>query len=217
MSHNPTATRESWLMAAVEELRPRFAEVGLPLPEKVRVSVGFAGNSRAESKGVLGVCFARFAADDNINQIYISPEVIDTARVLDILLHELIHAADDNASGHKGAFAEAATRLGLEGRMTATTASIELAAEFMCLADTLGPYPHGKLTIDAHILLPVPVPAGGAPLPRISSGPAKQGNRSIKVTCQTAGCACGGYRASTTRKWLDLGNLSCPFGGTLLP
>jgi hypothetical protein len=36
------------------------------------------------------------------------------------LLHELIHAADDCASGHKGAFAEAVTRFGFQGPMTQT-------------------------------------------------------------------------------------------------
>lgn len=33
-------TRESWLEAAVEVFRPRFVEVGHPLPSKLHVSAG---------------------------------------------------------------------------------------------------------------------------------------------------------------------------------
>jgi hypothetical protein len=85
-------TREAWLHRAIEAFRPRFTEIGLPLPDKVHVSVGFGYSSRAESKYILGQCWA-------------------PAATLISLLHELIHAADDCQSGHKGAFAEAATRL----------------------------------------------------------------------------------------------------------
>ena len=61
------------------------------------------------------------------------------------LLHELIHAADDCASGRKGAFAEAATRLGFEGPMTRTPPGIELTAVVITLAEALGPFPHARL------------------------------------------------------------------------
>lgn len=201
-------TRESWLIAAIDTLRPRFAEIGMPIPDRLHVSVGFGGNSRAESKGVLGTCWARRASADDVNHLFISPELADTARVLDVLLHELIHAADDCASGHKGAFAEAATRLGLEGKMTATTASITLAAEMVCLAESLGEYPHGALTAFAT-LAPrgTPEPKGEAP---ISSGPRKQGTRMLKVVCPLCG-----YTVRTTAKWLTVGYPACPCGPTM--
>lgn len=54
------------------------------------------------------------------------------------LLHELIHAAGDYVPGHRGAFARAATRLGLHGPMTVTRPSVELAAEATTPADALG-------------------------------------------------------------------------------
>ena len=80
------------------------------------------------------------------------------------LLHELIHAADDCASGHKGTFAEAATRLGFEGPMTQTPPGLELTAEVITLAEALGPFPHAKLdTTMADV--PAPVPPAGSPHP----------------------------------------------------
>lgn len=212
----PTTTREAWLHAAIEALRPRFVEVGLPIPEKVHVSVGFGFGAKRESAVILGQCWAKRASEDGVNHVFISPEVNDTARVLDILLHELIHAADDCAHGHKGPFAEAATRLGLEGKMTATTASVQLAAEMVCLAETLGEYPHGALHASKLVLAPVPAPTPGspepAPTPRIHSGPGTQTTRMIKVECP-----CCGYVVRTTQKWLAVGNPSCPSGTEMQP
>jgi len=211
----PTQTRETWLHKAIEVLRPRFIEAGLPLPEKIHVSVGFGGAARAENKNILAVCWARAASADGVNHIFISPVMDDTARVLDVLIHELIHAADDCTHGHKGAFAETATRLGLTGKMTATVASLELAAEMILLAETLGEYPHGRFT--AFDTAPAPKPGEDpAEKPRVSSGPSKQGTRQLKIQCQEEhdGEFCG-YTARTTARWLEVGFPTCPAGGTM--
>lgn len=201
-----TSTREAWLLAAVEALRPRFTEVGLPLPAAIRVSVGFGHGAKRESATILGQCWAARASADNVPTVFISPELDDTARVLDVLLHELIHAADDCQSGHKGAFAEAATRLGLEGKMTATTAGVALAAEMMTLAASLGDYAHAKLSVP-KVTSEVPVGPDGRPVPRIHSGPKTQGTRMLK--CE---CPCCGYVVRTTAKWLAMGAPKCPSG-----
>lgn len=188
-----TVTREAWLHAAVEVFRPRFIEVGLPLPEKIHISVGFGSSARAESKMVRGVCWPREASADGVNHVFISPCLGDggengVGQVLLTLLHELIHAADNCQSGHRGTFAEIATRLGFEGKMTSSQASLELAAELMVLAAELGPYPHGVLDPS-----PVRIEVGpnGEPLavPVIlgPSGPKVQTNRHIKATCPNTG------------------------------
>ena len=178
-------TREAWLHRAIEAFRPRFTEIGLPLPAKLHVSVGFGYSSRAESKYILGQCWARRASADGVNHIFLGPQEGDPAGMLVSLLHELIHAADDCASGHKGAFAEAATRLGFDGPMTRTPPGIELAAEVITLAEALGPFPHARLD-PAAADVPAPVPPGGAPAPdpggKVHSGPGKQGTRLIKLT-----------------------------------
>ena len=196
-------TREGWLHQAIEAFRPWFVEIGLPLPDKLHVSVGFGYGSRAESKYILGQCWARRASADGVNHIFLGPQEGDPAAMLVSLLHELIHAADDCASGHKGTFAEAATRLGFEGPMTQTPPGLELTAEVILLAEALGPFPHAKLN-PTMADVPVPVPPGGSPAPdpgKIHSGPGKQGTRMIKLTA--AGCC--GYTVRTTQKWLELG------------
>ncbi|MER7445027.1 hypothetical protein [Micromonospora avicenniae] len=213
-------TREAWLHRAVEVFRPRFDEIGMPLPERVHVSVGFSYGARAESGKILGSCWAKRASADGVNHIFISPESGDTVEVLETLLHELIHAADDCQSGHKGAFAEAATRLGFMGPMTATPASVELAAELMTIAETLGDYPHGALTIPARVPASKPVPAGVAGGTtgdggKLHSGPSKQTTRMLKVACTTAGCECGGYTVRTSAKWLAVGMPFCPAGNQM--
>lgn len=199
-------TREAWLLQAIEALRPRFIEVGMPLPAAIRISVGFGHGAKRESATILGQCWAARASADNVPTVFISPELDDTARVLDVLLHELIHVADDCTSGHKGAFAEAATRLGLEGKMTATTAGVALAAEMMTLAASLGDYAHAKLMVQPKGAL-VPVGPDGQPVPRIHSGPKTQGTRMLKVVCP-----CCGYTVRTTAKWLAIGAPLCPSG-----
>ena len=205
-------TRETWLHRAIEALRPRFAEIGMPLPGKIHVSVGFGYGSRAESKHILGQCWARCASADGVNHVFISPVEADPAGMLATLVHELVHAADDCAHGHKGPFAEAATRLGLEGKMTATRPGTALAAELITLAVALGAFPHGKLD-PAGRLVPVPPgkpggPDGGDPGGKIHSGPGKQGTRLIKLTA----VGCCGYTVRTTRRWLDQGEPLCPHG-----
>jgi hypothetical protein len=204
-------SREAWLEAAIGMFRPRFEEVGLPLPEHVHVSVGFGYGSRAESKFILGQTWARRASADGVNHVFVGPQEGDPASMLITLLHELIHVADDNRSGHKGAFAEAATRLGFNGPMTQTPPSVGLAAELAVMAAELGAFDHAKLDPDMA-LVPVPVPAGGEAVdpPKIHSGPAKQGTRMIKLVAPDCG-----YQVRTTRKWIELGAPMCPHGVTM--
>jgi hypothetical protein len=200
-------SREAWLEAAIEMLRPRFIEIGLPLPEHIHVSVGFAYGQRAESKYILGQTWARRASDDGVNHVFISPQEADPAAMLVTLLHELIHVADDNNSGHRGAFAEAATRLGFLGPMTQTPPSVELAAELAVMAAELGKFDHGALDV-ALVNTPAKVPAGGVTVPpKVHSGPAKQGTRMVKLTAPDCG-----YTVRTTRKWIETGLPACPHG-----
>lgn len=212
-------TREEWLHKAIESLRPEFEKISFPLPERVHVSVGFGYGAKRESGTILGQCWARFASEDEVNHLFISPEMNDSARVLDVLIHELIHAADDCKSGHKGAFETAARALGLTGKMTATVASDVLREKLSALAEKLGPYSHSTLYPKGKVTLPplAPVPAGEVPAatPKIHSGPKKQTTRMLKLSCTEPGCECGGYTVRTTAKWIALGLPSCPLGGLM--
>lgn len=208
MTTDLSQTREAWLHRAVKALRPRFDEIGMPLPDEIHLSIGFGYGARAESKFILGQTWARRASSDGANHVFIGPQEGDPAAMLVTLLHELIHVADDNQSGHRGAFAEAATRLGFEGPMTQTPPSVILAAELATLAETLGEFDHAPLDVDI-VRVPVTTPAG-APVPgsgKPASGPAKQGTRMIKLTAPDCG-----YTVRTTRKWIEQGAPFCPHG-----
>lgn len=210
-----TNDRESWLNRAVEVFRPRFTEIGFPLPEKLRIAVGFGPTgARKESAKILGVTLASVCTKDMVNEIWISPEDADTASMLATVIHELAHAATDCnfgildkkgnwVGGHGGDFPEIVTRLGLTGPMTATSAGQELAWELLIIAASLGEYPGSQVDLAGIVdRMPegVPVPAGGG---GISSGPKKQGTRQLKLVCDDAGCRAYGRPVRTTRSYLE--------------
>lgn len=181
-------TREAWLTAAVEALTPLIEAVDAAVPP-VRVSVGFPGG-RGRKNAVIGQCWAAEAATDKVAQVFISPTIVEPVQVLATLLHELIHAADANKSGHRGQFARIARAVGLQAPMTATTPSEALSATLRAVADGLGMFPHAALRTG------------------VSGAHKPQGTRMLKIEC--AWC---GYVLRTTRKWLDEGLPTCHCGG----
>ncbi|GAA3136801.1 hypothetical protein GCM10010466_29520 [Planomonospora alba] len=224
------ATREAWLLKAADYFRPKLEAAGLPLPARVHVSVGFSpAGPGGENSKTLGVCISRIASADHVNHIFISPEISDPVTVLATLVHELIHAADDCQSGHRGEFARVAKALGLAGKMTATVPGPELSEELAKLAADLGEYAHGQL----HIVRRSRKPKAPAEMPAdsgdetadqdqdqaeeapLSSGPREQTNRHMLVRCDTDGCECGGYQVRTSRKWLKVGLPFCPGGNRM--
>src|SRR3954470_1817834 len=101
-------TRELWLERAVLALQPLFAEHDITLPA-VRVSVGWPSRGgTGTTKRVIGQCWKGMVAADGVQQIFLSPVLDDVSKVLETLVHELIHAVDDCESGHRGAFAKMA-------------------------------------------------------------------------------------------------------------
>lgn len=179
--------REAWLEAATEQVRPWFEAVGAPLPATVRVSVGWPSRSATSAnRRRIGECWSPTCADDKVAQVFISPCLSEPARVLDVLVHELIHAAVGVEHGHKAPFKRVALALGLTGKMTATVAGPELAQRLHALAEDIGAYPHAKLDRLAR---------------------AKQTTRMLKLACPECG-----YIVRTTRQWLDRGLPTCACG-----
>lgn len=194
-------TREQYLELAVLKLRPLFAEINVELPA-VRVSVGWPSRGGIGAKNkVIGQCWATSVASDNVAQIFISPvlggdDTEGTIKVMATLVHELIHAADDCQSGHKGAFGKMARAIGLQGKLTATyvEGGTDLYDRLVIILSELGPYPHAVLN----------------PFEMEKQRP-KQTTRMLKLECPN-----DGYVARTTRKWLDeLGAPRCPCGMVL--
>jgi hypothetical protein len=181
-------TREAWLRAAVAEIAPLFEEHGRTLPE-VRVSVGWPGG-KGQKHNVIGQCWHKASSRDGVAAIFISPVLESSADVLETLVHELVHAWDDNKSGHRGDFRKMALLLGLEGPMTATHAGEALSARLSEIADRLGRYPHGAMKY-----APKTVGKG----------------RMVKTSCGECG-----FISYTTKKWLEAyPEIPCPCGGTL--
>jgi hypothetical protein len=126
-------------------------------------------------------------SDDQHFETFVSPLLDDALLVVATQVHELCHCAAGLECKHRKPFTTIAKKLGLEGKMTATTAGDELQRTLKAMIDDLGPYPHAKLV---H-----------------STVPKKQSTRMILVKCPECG-----YQVRTTRKWLDVGVPTCPCG-----
>jgi len=136
-------TREAWLMAATEMFRPTFYQMGFPLPDVVRPSMGFPSKMRGGK--VVGQC--HFATDDLNPQVFVSPTHGEELAILDTLLHELIHSAMGPGVGHAGDFVRVAKLWGYTGPFTVCVPSPELKAKLEEIAKVLGPIPHSKITL----------------------------------------------------------------------
>lgn len=173
-------TREAWLLEAVEKLKPVFKRQGFDVP-KVQVSCGFTSSGKNRHAGE---CWSKMATNAAINEIYISPKYDDAIQVMDILVHELVHAVDNCQHKHGKEFKEIALAVGLEGKMRSASAGATLLSELTEIAKTLSPYPHVKLNIPMS-------------------------TRSYKPRPK-ARCSECGYEIGIFKKWQHLGAPMCP-------
>jgi hypothetical protein len=180
--NNLKITREQWLLQAIDQLRSTlFLENQAQVPE-LRVSVGFPGGGSKYK--AIGEYWPKKSVSDGIPQVFISPVLDEPIRCLDVLVHELVHACTPG-SGHKGPFRVLALAVGLEGKMTATTAGPKLRERLNALATSLGQFPQSKINL---------------------SDRKKQGTRLGKIECQSCG-----YTCRVTKKWIEtMGAPICP-------
>jgi len=180
-------TREEWMQAFTNAARPKFSEVGAPLPDLIRTSIGHP--SKGIRSKVIGECWTNAASADGAVEIFIRPTLQDdAARLADVLTHELAHAALGNAEGHGPNFRKLVRKLGLEGKPTATVAGDGWRSWALPILEALGPLPGAKL-IDLQL----------------SGGTKTQTTRYLKVTCD-----CCGWQARVTAKHLEGRSLRCP-------
>jgi hypothetical protein len=138
-------TREQWLIAACRHLSPILDEAGAMSPS-VAVSIGFPKRRRG-GMAHLGECWDGSLTADGRPAIFVSPILQDPLRILDVLLHELVHAAVGVKCGHRGRFVTVARACGLEGKPTATIAGSNLRSRLNALSVELGPLPHAALMV----------------------------------------------------------------------
>ena len=136
--------REQWLITTADILAstillPAINELGEQVePLNYQVSIG-----HTMSKKSIGECWVKQQSSDGLtSNIFIAPHCNESIRILDILLHEMIHAADDCASGHKNFFARTARKVGLAGKFTATYAGDALKEKLLDIVDAVGDIPH---------------------------------------------------------------------------
>jgi len=198
------ATREQWLEAAVDLFRPMFkamqtevrkhpaySKADTVLPKNVKVACSWPSHRGTAPRGrVIGQCWNPLVSKGLATEIFISPFLEEPTRVLDVLCHELIHAAIGTKHGHDHLFATCCKLQKLEGKPTCTTASKEFEAWAKIALRKLGRYEHRKLDATEF---------------EIADKPKKQGTRMIKCECE--GC---GYIVRTTQKWVDVGIVNCP-------
>ena len=185
------ATREAWLTAGIELLRPHFEAAGYTVPENVKVTCGWPSKSALSVKRqAIGECWSDDASAGKVFEMFISPTLAEPVGVLATLTHELVHATVGLAAKHRGPFKRCAIAVGLEGKMRSTHAGDKLRAVLDGYATELGEYPHKELR-------------------NMTNGQRKQGARLVKAECE-----CCAYTVRVTRKWLDMaGAPLCPMDG----
>jgi hypothetical protein len=175
-------TREEWLNFVMEEAKPVFKALNAPIPDKVRLAVGFTSNGYRGK--AIGECWDSKASGDKTFEIFVKPDQDEAVRVAGILVHELVHAAVGIDHGHKQPFKRVAVALGLEGKMTATTEGAAFKEWIAPVLKKAGPLPHKQL--------------------RAYRTKKKQGTRLLKCECETCG-----YTARVAKKWILLGTPVC--------
>jgi len=186
------ALREDWLAQMIDLLRSDFEKIGSPLPERIRVSCGFPSKSALARKAPrVGECWGVESSEDRSFQVFISPVLKESVEVTATLVHELVHCVVGIDCKHRGPFPKVAKALGLEGKMTATTAGEILKTRLKELIEQLGEYPHARLVA--------------------SNRPKTQTTRMRLIRCPDCGCIC-----RMTRKWVqEVGCPTCACGGVM--
>jgi hypothetical protein len=185
---NTHTSRESWLRAGAEELRPDFEKLKLSLPEKMRFSIAFT--STGKRGHVAGECWHPEFSGDQHYEVIIRIDKDDPVEILGILVHELIHSLLLPTDKHGKKFKLIARRIGLEGGMRHTRPTPLLIQRLQAIAANLGPLPHAKLNYS-----------------RASDVPKKQQTRHLKAECGATGC---GYLIQLSAKWAKAALPVCP-------
>lgn len=183
--------REDWLARCTEKLQPVFKQAGYSIPDNVKYTCGFPSRSALSRKRRrIGECWDARASAGETFEIFISPVLSDPLEVAATLAHELVHATVGLQAKHGAAFGKCARGIGLEGKMTATTAGDVFKHWFASVAEDLGDYPHKEL--------------------RASSGGKPQTTRLLKVSCPECEAQGEPYLVRMSAKAYERGAPICP-------
>lgn len=179
-------TREQWLNAFIEGSRFIFAEAGYPLPDEIKISIGFpSSNALGAKKRNIGEHWDGDASGAP-NQIFISPLLETVEAIAGTVTHELCHAAVGNKHKHNAPFIRCGEALGLEGKPKNMGPGETWRTTHGNIIFALGELPHSKLAA------------------QLKDSKAQK-NRHGKCLCDTCG-----FTFRTTKKWVEGRELRCP-------
>ena len=185
-------TREEWLMAVVEELRPLFKQAGTPLPaaKLMRFTVSFPWQGARAS--IIGQHFPVSMSKDGTHEMLVHPKMDDPYQVVGTVCHELVHAACPPDAKHGPLFKKLGKAVGLVGKPKFMGNGPEFdKAVTDPLLKKLGAYPHAGFDVHGK------------------NGVKKQSTRLLKCECPDCG-----YLARVSAKWIDdVGPPVCPTDG----
>lgn len=139
----PKIDREAYLVKAVAMFRSTWAKQGVAVPTDVKVTCGWPGGGSPRKR--IGECWPRSRSAAKVNEMFISPWIADTAQVLDVLGHEILHAVDDCQSGHGAQFTKLSKQVGYSGGKHSAASTDEAKALLASIEAKLGKYPHFKV------------------------------------------------------------------------
>lgn len=174
------STREAWLMAMVDAMRPEFEAAGFPIPERIRVTMSLTQRAKW-----VGTHYPVDMSKDKTHEILIRLDQTKPLEVAAILCHELVHASVPPKTGHRGPFKTLAISLGLTGKMTATVPGTLFKQWIKPVLTSVGTFPHAALDLSKQ---------------------KKQTTRLLKVECED----CGYIARVTNKWIEDVGAPLCP-------
>jgi hypothetical protein len=182
------STREQWLVDAVEELRPMFADAGHPICAKIRVSCAFP--TTYTRSGALGQAFPDGASADRALEVMVAPSLDQPRDVFAVLVSQLCHATNGALSHATVAYQKAAEAMCLEAvgiNWRVTRPSSLFDETFGQIIEALGDYPHAALSAER---------------------PKTQSTRMLKAVCPSCG-----YIIRLSSKWASTGLPVCGIDG----
>ncbi len=148
MNKDLKLNREAWLRAAYAMIRKEL----LPkAPAAVAISWSFPskGGTKA-SRRTIGECHYKGGSAVGVEGdrvILISPTLQEPFALIEVLVHEMVHAALPMGCGHRKEFSRLAKSIGLVKPWTATTAGEELTKKIHGWLKRLPKWPGGHLLI----------------------------------------------------------------------
>lgn len=175
-------TADAWLKQAVLSLTPLFDAEGYEVPP-IRAHLGWTSAGLRTTR--IGECWPKASSEDGFTSIFITTQMKSPVAVLDVLMHEMVHAVDDCTHKHGKEFAAIGKKVGLVGPPWRSAGAGEPLLRVLSeIANRLGHLPYSPLRP------PMPV---------------SREMRSGRAICPQCGYSC-----RTLSEWSSIGPPLCP-------